>query len=152
MLVVTDEDLMLDILKSSYDWFVFFKQKTANDMRISDWSSDVCSSDRGARSARPAVARGQRRQRAGTAASGRRRRTPLAHLSPRRRAARDRVETLGPPRRAAGARVRTAAWRRHRARLARPHRTGIGRDRKSVVEGKSVSVLVDVGGRRPHTK
>src|SRR3546814_2794910 len=25
--------------------FFFFKQKTADDMRISDWSSDVCSSD-----------------------------------------------------------------------------------------------------------
>src|SRR3546814_3042099 len=28
---------------------VFFKQKTAYEMRISDWSSDVCSSDLGAR-------------------------------------------------------------------------------------------------------
>src|SRR3546814_18543981 len=28
-----------------YGWFVFFKQKTADEMRISDWSSDVCSSD-----------------------------------------------------------------------------------------------------------
>src|SRR3546814_1959795 len=28
--------------------FFFFKQKTAYDMRISDWSSDVCSSDLGA--------------------------------------------------------------------------------------------------------
>src|SRR3546814_4172496 len=28
---------------SSY--FFFFKQKTAYEMRISDWSSDVCSSD-----------------------------------------------------------------------------------------------------------
>src|SRR3546814_1983996 len=38
-----------------YDWlevtdvsvvsFFFFKQKTAYEMRISDWSSDVCSSD-----------------------------------------------------------------------------------------------------------
>src|SRR3546814_6621486 len=27
--------------------FFFFKQKTAYDMRISDWSSDVCSSDLG---------------------------------------------------------------------------------------------------------
>src|SRR3546814_1120891 len=27
------------------DFFFFFKQKTAYDMRISDWSSDVCSSD-----------------------------------------------------------------------------------------------------------
>src|SRR3546814_7593220 len=26
-------------------WFFFFKQKTAYDMRISDWISDVCSSD-----------------------------------------------------------------------------------------------------------
>src|SRR3546814_6432063 len=30
-------------IASSY--FVFFKQKTAYEMRISDWSSDVCSSD-----------------------------------------------------------------------------------------------------------
>src|SRR3546814_8137256 len=33
----------------TYDLFVmfvfFFKQKTAYEMRISDWSSDVCSSD-----------------------------------------------------------------------------------------------------------
>src|SRR3546814_1883365 len=27
------------------DIFFFFKQKTAYEMRISDWSSDVCSSD-----------------------------------------------------------------------------------------------------------
>src|SRR3546814_954660 len=31
----------------SFTWlfFFFFKQKTAYEMRISDWSSDVCSSD-----------------------------------------------------------------------------------------------------------
>src|SRR3546814_5980072 len=28
-----------------YYLFFFFKQKTAYEMRISDWSSDVCSSD-----------------------------------------------------------------------------------------------------------
>src|SRR3546814_3104894 len=28
-----------------YSSFFFFKQKTAYEMRISDWSSDVCSSD-----------------------------------------------------------------------------------------------------------
>src|SRR3546814_4000569 len=29
-----------------YKWlFFFFKQKTAYEMRVSDWSSDVCSSD-----------------------------------------------------------------------------------------------------------
>src|SRR3546814_3724559 len=30
-------------------FFFFFKQKTAYEMRISDWSSDVCSSDLGRR-------------------------------------------------------------------------------------------------------
>src|SRR3546814_5044266 len=30
-------------------YFFFFKQKTAYEMRISDWSSDVCSSDLGIR-------------------------------------------------------------------------------------------------------
>src|SRR3546814_8666765 len=28
-----------------FNCFFFFKQKTAYEMRISDWSSDVCSSD-----------------------------------------------------------------------------------------------------------
>src|SRR3546814_6847317 len=32
-----------------FSFFFFFKQKTAYEMRISDWSSDVCSSDLGAR-------------------------------------------------------------------------------------------------------
>src|SRR3546814_10579803 len=30
---------------SLYFFFFFFKQKTAYELRISDWSSDVCSSD-----------------------------------------------------------------------------------------------------------
>src|SRR3546814_1508588 len=36
--------------------FFFFKQKTAYEMRISDWSSDVCSSDLGIAAAIPARA------------------------------------------------------------------------------------------------
>src|SRR3546814_2143088 len=36
---------MIVITKSVLYWFFFFKQKTAYEMRISDWSSDVCSSD-----------------------------------------------------------------------------------------------------------
>src|SRR3546814_4359623 len=32
-------------LSSFVIFFFFFKQKTAYEMRISDWSSDVCSSD-----------------------------------------------------------------------------------------------------------
>src|SRR3546814_9998151 len=38
--------------------FFFFKQKTAYEMRISDWSSDVCSSD--LESARELVVHGHR--------------------------------------------------------------------------------------------
>src|SRR3546814_10500382 len=33
------------MLCCTFSVFFFFKQKTAYDMRISDWSSDVCSSD-----------------------------------------------------------------------------------------------------------
>src|SRR3546814_1152571 len=39
---------MFSFFLSLHFWFVlffFFKQKTAYEMRISDWSSDVCSSD-----------------------------------------------------------------------------------------------------------
>src|SRR3546814_5545158 len=35
--------------------FFFFKQKTAYEMRISDWSSDVCSSDLGGAGAADAL-------------------------------------------------------------------------------------------------
>src|SRR3546814_16304934 len=50
--------------------FFFFKQKTAYEMRISDWSSDVCSSDLGARRAQPGgrAQRAGRRRRPGAAA------------------------------------------------------------------------------------
>src|SRR3546814_9350780 len=32
-------------MSGRFFYFFFFKQKTAYEMRISDWSSDVCSSD-----------------------------------------------------------------------------------------------------------
>src|SRR3546814_2736985 len=37
--------LSLFVCISCIDLFFFFKQKTAYELRISDWSSDVCSSD-----------------------------------------------------------------------------------------------------------
>src|SRR3546814_2764231 len=40
-----------------YVFFFFFKQKTAYEMRISDWSSDVCSSDLPDRQRRAAIVR-----------------------------------------------------------------------------------------------
>src|SRR3546814_5992554 len=50
-------------------WFFVFKQKTAYEMRISDWSSDVCSSDLRV----PAARDGAQRRGAGAAAPGPRR-------------------------------------------------------------------------------
>src|SRR3546814_1731134 len=43
--------------------FFFFKQKTAYEMRISDWSSDVCSSDLHRRRRRGGPRRGRARNR-----------------------------------------------------------------------------------------
>src|SRR3546814_1015741 len=39
--------MVLVLYGISVVFFFFFKQKTAYEMRISDWSSDVCSSDLG---------------------------------------------------------------------------------------------------------
>src|SRR3546814_6824222 len=39
------ETLLVNIVYVRFIRFFFFKQKTAYEMRISDWSSDVCSSD-----------------------------------------------------------------------------------------------------------
>src|SRR3546814_17886224 len=90
-------------------------------MRISDWSSDVCSSD-----LTQGVACGDR--------------------SDNRAACPDHVRILGDCR----ARNRHRAWRQMALALAglRAACAGEGRDRKRVVEGKSVSVRVDTGGRR----
>src|SRR3546814_2913139 len=46
-----------------YLGFFFFKQKTAYEMRISDWSSDVCSSDLGATKEYDRARRHQRAER-----------------------------------------------------------------------------------------
>src|SRR3546814_5575281 len=45
ILVAVDTVSVFAELDESCDFFFFFKQKTAYEMRISDWSSDVCSSD-----------------------------------------------------------------------------------------------------------
>src|SRR3546814_4561597 len=42
-----DDYLGMVVLCCSYLCFFFFEQKTAYELRISDWSSDVCSSDLG---------------------------------------------------------------------------------------------------------
>src|SRR3546814_10317192 len=96
----------------------FFKQKTAYELRISDWSSDVCSSD-----LRPSF------------------RTPCS----RRPAARTSPGT-------AGSGPRAGRWRTRTTGNSSESTTGSGasswKDRKSVVEGTSESVRVELGGRR----
>src|SRR3546814_3443283 len=49
--------LMLYFIAYLVFLFFFFKQKTAYEMRISDWSSDVCSSDLVRSLAKPVPAR-----------------------------------------------------------------------------------------------
>src|SRR3546814_11345856 len=99
---------------------VFVKPKTAYEMRISDWSSDVCSSDLFQRAeSRPGPQRARLRQ-AG---------------SP-------------PPPGTTWALNRKAPARASAAAPARPATPPYRVDRKSVVEGKRVSGRVDVGGRR----
>src|SRR3546814_13911887 len=95
----------------------FFKQKTAYEVRINDWSSDVCSSD-----PLEAVATAKRIFAKGCA---------IEVLHPRRRY---------DPGRHPEAAV-TALDFVEEARRAKS-------DRKRVVLGKSVSVRVDLGGRR----
>src|SRR3546814_14803995 len=131
--------------------FCFFKQKTAYEMRISDWSSDVCSSDLttivwttcwliGMRDGfdRPAFSIAltlalivmidamDLRQKIGRQCS------VLKTLFPDHKAVAELRERLGhsPSEELAGISFGAAC------------------DRKSVVEGKSVSVRVVLGGRR----
>src|SRR3546814_5253331 len=109
---------------------LFFKQKAAYEMRISDWSSDVCSSDLfGAEVADQALDRpgGRVAQRADRVALD-----LLGDLEQRIDLARLGVAGTQPF---------------HHA----PHPAGAFAtrgDRKSVVQGKSVSVRVDLGGSR----
>src|SRR3546814_1169232 len=93
-----------------YVFIFFFKQKTAYEMRISDWSSDVCSSD-------------LRRARHG--AGDVRERRPAAAVPQR---------CGGQPRlcqRALRGRVQRTARRQADARLGRRPRAGIERDRQA---------------------
>src|SRR3546814_2573901 len=48
-IMITTRSLIDSRLSKIKIFFFFFKQKTAYEMRISDWSSDVCSSDLTAR-------------------------------------------------------------------------------------------------------
>src|SRR3546814_19087664 len=100
-----------------YSLFFLFKQKTAYEMRISDWSSDVCSSDLGA----------------------------ISFLSP---CVLPLVPGITAEKKSKPGKLRQGA-----AVSIEGLTPGVAyKDRKSVVSGKSVSVRVDLGGRRIITK
>src|SRR3546814_17850782 len=104
----------------------FFKQKTAYEMRISDWSSDVCSSDLSSVAIILLFP-------ISTAM--------LIHKSQRGKyAACDRSPRSG--------QIFRRSPRRRRRVAGGARRRDLRRERKSVVWGKRVSVRVDLGGRR----
>src|SRR3546814_12145707 len=117
----------------------FFKQKTAYEMRISDWSSDVCSSDLDA-ARHPFAGRGRR----GTAGTAQRQReadvSRLAKVDARRipdRAGHRRIFGLDDILAVGDAADSNQVIGRHRRR--EDTRDRLDRvDRKSVGEGKSV--------------
>src|SRR3546814_10912823 len=110
----------------SYGFF-FFNQNTAYEMRISDWSSDVCSSDLPLSHRHRRCGRDKQFLGGGFAAA--------CHLP----IMPDAISAAKLPRRqvldllASGSDHIDTRWRG---------------ERKSDVEGKSVSVRVDLGGRR----
>src|SRR3546814_15600036 len=93
-------------------------------MRISDWSSDVCSSDLDRQSNVQIVDW---------------RNAPISRIYYRYEEGDDYEEEI------AGRRVEGFVEARRNISIARGN---LRRDRKSVVEGKRVSVRVDLGGRR----
>src|SRR3546814_19725620 len=109
----------------------FFKQKTAYEMRISDWSSDVCSSDLLCTLLRDS----ENGTKTNRAAIGK-----LLAASKWTEQFRTFSERFAPSLEG----IRLAA---ERTRLLDMTILRAG-DRKSVVQGKSVYVRVDLGGRR----
>src|SRR3546814_12814637 len=112
--------------------FFVVKQKTAYEMRMSDWSSDVCSSDL------LDIERQFSLDAMGVLT------LPIRHAIEKRRfeqaklkAANDSLVIAAETRQ---------AW--YRAVAAQQAAVYVGQDRKSGVSGKSVSVRVDLGGPR----
>src|SRR3546814_14816113 len=105
--------------------FFFFKQKTAYEMRISDWSSDVCSSDLW----RACVLSDW------TCCS----KSSSSRSSAANASSDELCEMIIVALDHDSSRASCSGAVATRARCE---------DRKSVVEGKSVSVRVDLGGRR----
>src|SRR3546814_14365865 len=115
-------------------------------MRISDWSSDVCSSDLHT----AAVQHRHRCDAVDDGAPGRRIET--VRIMPTTRAETASIITRGSGRQVVERDAPGRDRRRRRHLDIDPQGLAVGADRKSVVQGKRVSVRVDLGGRRIITK
>src|SRR3546814_17845766 len=140
--------------------FFFIKQKTAFEMRISDWSSDVCSSDLDSSlSGAPSRYRARRANPGRTAADAQ-----LWAVDPASAAFDDADELVGDPavigeRRmgvaAADIEAREVKRRAAVGQSGQQHfrdRCDLGTDRQVVVVGKGVYNRVNPGGSRSHQK
>src|SRR3546814_21173333 len=141
----------IDCNRCSSDMFLcifFFKQKTAYEMRISDWSSDVCSSDLGHHRR---VAAGKRRRFAPALAGGQIdvEQMELVVARADRAMIVDHEAAIGEPPVVAPERERAGMHPYTIPRPRLPHRgehaTARPRDRTPVVTGKGVQVLVCPG-------
>src|SRR3546814_18058622 len=115
---------------------LLFKQKTAYEMRISDWSSDVCSSDLGGEMPRQ-LGREQR-------ASDRRAHRPAHDASHTHQGPESCYTRKEQPSDIAKGSAKDQHRSKNTACRARPK----GEYRQSVVQGTRVSVRVDSGGPR----
>src|SRR3546814_5066555 len=123
--------------------FFFFKQKTAYEMRISDWSSDVCSSDLGRRG----EARGHREPGEGAALQLARRCAPARGRQVRRdgrvAAALDGRADAGTHRPCHRQAHRALPYQRgHRAAPALPRREGKGHGERADADGRRSLLLL----------
>src|SRR3546814_6542868 len=130
------------LMACRFVFFVFSKQKTAYEVRISDWSSDVCSSDLETR-AGSSLGRegggGQQRQPVGVARGG----VGVIHHEHHPVGAAD-AQALPVERHIAD----PGMMQSQRCTVLSPHLVPGPPDRQSVVSGKSVSVSVGLGGGR----
>src|SRR3546814_12244519 len=127
----------------SYILFFFFKQKTAYEMRISDWSSDVCSSDLEDRGRQDRLAE-ESRDDADDDHGADHDDAARAFLSGYRHVFQRGRQLVD----VAGALLGAATAYRDRTDMASWYIIHASSDRESVVWGKSVSVCVELGGRR----
>src|SRR3546814_18489599 len=125
-------------------FFFFFKQKTAYEMRISDWSSDVCSSDLSPANASPARVSIPRKRRSNLAEAAR---SAASGSMPSLRAQLPTANSRSPTPSARSASVEALPTSASSSSIFARGTVASG-GRKRVVEGKKVHIRLVPGGQR----